>query len=92
MSKKIQNDTKKQRYTGIAQSRDHEMAMRIETRARKRVHRTPCWIQPNERCMFRNTIPEQKKNLFLRDYATTTDKTDSKRLFAKSLWGIVMVE
>lgn len=32
------------------------------------------------------------RNLFLWDYATTTDKTDSKRLFAKSLWGTVMVE
>ena len=25
-------------------------------------------------------------------YATTTDNTDSKRLYAKSLWGMVIVE
>ena len=31
----------------IAASRDHEMAMRMETRAQKRVHRTPCWMASN---------------------------------------------
>ena len=50
------------------------------------------WANFRGKIFGRRIISRQMDETILRDYATTTDKTDSKRLFAKSLWGTVMVE